>query len=191
MKHRVYRPAAVAALCAACSLGCAAIDDGDGSTVVIAASAVGAEGEALRARVAAFERDHRGVHVEIREAPSGGDERHQLYVQWLAAGAHTPDVLQIDVVTTAELAAAGFLAPIDERVVDGFFPSALDAVRVATRDAHGSEHRALYAAPWFVDVGVLYWRTDRYPRAPRTLDELAAFARADERPRGYAWQGAR
>ncbi len=162
--------------------GCAG---GDGRVhLVIAGSAVGAEGQALASRARAFEATHPDVRVDIRATPDAGDERHQLYVQWFAAGASEPDLLQVDVVWTAELAAAGFLAPIDEDVVDGFFPGAVAAGRYDGK---------LWAAPWFVDVGLLYWRTDLLEHAPRTLDELAADARAHPAatPVGYAWQGAR
>jgi ABC-type glycerol-3-phosphate transport system substrate-binding protein len=81
--------------------GCAPARDAD--TIVIAASAVGSEGEALRARVARFEALHPGVRVDIRAPPDGGDERHQLYVQWFAAGAEEPDLLQLGGLTAGAL----------------------------------------------------------------------------------------
>ncbi len=48
--------------------------------------------------------------------------------------------------------------------------------------------------PWYVDVGLLYYRTDLVPRAPRTYDELEQFAREATRAatpgsQGYLWQG--
>ncbi len=54
---------------------------------------------------------------------------------------------------------------------------------------------ALYALPWFVDVGMLYWRTDLMPAPPDTLSQLVAAAQ-DARTRhglpfGLVWQGAR
>jgi multiple sugar transport system substrate-binding protein len=52
-----------------------------------------------------------------------------------------------------------------------------------------------YAVPWYVDVGVLFYRTDLVPREPRTYAELQEFARAamakDPTLQGYVWQGAR
>lgn len=54
---------------------------------------------------------------------------------------------------------------------------------------------ALYALPWFVDVGMLYRRTDLVPESPRDLDELARLARRAQDgagvPNGMVWQGAR
>ena len=53
----------------------------------------------------------------------------------------------------------------------------------------------MYALPWFVDAGMLYWRTDLLPRAPRTIDELSLFASQGaargQIPFGFVWQGAR
>jgi multiple sugar transport system substrate-binding protein len=67
-----------------------------------------------------------------------------------------------------------------------FFPATLAANRWNDR---------LYAVPWFVDVGVLYWRTDLMPSAPGTFDALRSIAqRALEDGQvssGFVWQGAR
>ena len=137
-------------------------------TLHIAGSAVGAEGEVLTRQIARFTAAHPDVDVEIVTTPDSGDQRHQLYVQWLNAGASSPDVLQIDVVWTAELGAAGWIAPLPA-VDEDFFAPALEAARWQGR---------LYAVPLFVDVGMLYYRSDLVEHPPRTLVELEAQARA-------------
>jgi ABC-type sugar transport system permease subunit/ABC-type glycerol-3-phosphate transport system substrate-binding protein len=130
-----------------------------------AGSAVGAEGEVLTRQIASFERLHPEIVVDVVSTPDSGDQRHQLYVQWLNAGASTPDVLQLDVIWTAELANAGWILPLPDQ--QGFFPQVLEANRWRGR---------LYAVPLFVDVGMLYWRTDLFAHAPGSLDELASMA---------------
>lgn len=49
----------------------------------------------------------------------------------------------------------------------------------------------LYALPWFVDAGVLYYRTDLVDHPPATLDELARVAARErhepEVPYGFVW----
>lgn len=157
-----------------------------GVEVTFAGSALGREGEVLQAQVARFMASHPGIHVRILPTPDDASQRHQLFVQWLNAHVGDPDVLQLDVVWTAEFAAAGWIAPL-EAGDTAFFPATLAANRWNGR---------LYALPWFVDVGMLYWRTDLLPRPPATLDELVADARAAMSapggpPDGIVWQGAR
>lgn len=174
----------------------AACGDGgsDGSTVAgtvtvtISGSAVGAEAELLDRQLARFHEQNPSIVVERRETPDAADQRHQLYVQWLNGGARDPDVLQLDVIWTPEFAAAGWIAPLDRFQPDtsDFFDATLNANRVNGR---------LYALPWFVDAGMLYYRTDLVDEPPASLQELtrsaaSAVSRGDVR-HGFLWQGAR
>ncbi len=153
-------------------------------------SVLGAEGNSLKSQIARFEAEF-GVPVEIRPTPDAADQRHQLYVQWLNAWSTEPDVLQLDVIWTPEFAAAGWIRSLDDFGIPSadaadFFPAPMTANRWQGR---------LYAIPWFVDVGMLYWRTDLMPAAPETFAELEAIARraiADKSAdSGFVWQGAR
>ncbi|HJR64553.1 MAG TPA: extracellular solute-binding protein, partial [Gemmatimonadaceae bacterium] len=111
------------------------------------------------------------IQVEIQRTPDDATQRHQLYVQWLNARAGDPDILQLDVVWTAEFAAAGWVLPLDRFTppVADFFPATIEANRWGTR---------LFALPWFVDVGLLYWRTDLLDEPPSSMDELVRLASA-------------
>jgi ABC-type sugar transport system permease subunit/ABC-type glycerol-3-phosphate transport system substrate-binding protein len=154
----------------------------------ISASALGKEGDVLRAQLGRFEALHPDIHIEQHPTPDAADVRHQLYVQWLNAGAAQPDILQLDVIWTPEFAAAGWIQPLDRFSPDvgSFFPRTIDANRW---------NGALFAMPWFADVGMLYFRTDLVSRAPRTFDELFVEARRAVREHGieagFVWQGAR
>jgi multiple sugar transport system substrate-binding protein len=168
--------------------GCGAATEDDRAVVTFPGSAVGSEAEALRLQLARFMDERPDIRVVQRETPDAADQRHQLYVQWLNAGASEPDILQLDVVWTPEFAAAGWVLPLERfgPQVDAYFPSTIEA---NTWDG------TLYALPWFVDVGMLYWRTDLMEGPPGSLEEmasLAASAREDEGlPYGLVWQGAR
>jgi ABC-type glycerol-3-phosphate transport system substrate-binding protein len=160
----------------------------DGIEVTFPISALGAEAEVLRRQLARFMAANPGIRVVQRETPDAADQRHQLYVQWLNAGASDPDVLQLDVIWTPEFAAAGWILPLERFAPDtaAFFPATLAANR--WRDS-------LYAMPWFVDVGMLYWRTDLVRAPPERFTDLVRDA---ERARegggvryGLVWQGAR
>src|SRR5688572_15054175 len=153
-------------------------------------SVLGAEGAVVRRQIARFEAEY-GVRVEVRPTPDAADQRHQLYVQWLNAWSPDPDILQLDVIWTPEFAAAGWIRPLDELGLPAenladFFDATLRANRWNGR---------LYAVPWFVDAGMLYWRTDLMPAAPVTFTELAAVAsrvvEAGDVTAGFVWQGAR
>jgi multiple sugar transport system substrate-binding protein len=161
---------------------------GETPRLTFSGSALGPEGDVVRRQLARFAARHPGVRVELQPTPDSADHRHQLYVQWLNARAASPDVLQLDVIWIAEFAAAGWVLPLDRfgPEPDDFLPAALDAARW-----HGS----LYAMPWFVDVGLLYWRTDLLDEAPRSLADLRAAAlrlqQSGDVRMGLVWQGAR
>lgn len=168
-------------------IGCAE-RAGDEAVVTLPGSAVGAEAEVLRLQLERFAQLHPEIRVIQRRTPDAADQRHQLYVQWLNARAEDPDILQLDVIWTPEFAAAGWVMPLDRFQPDAedFFPATLEANRWRGR---------LYALPWFVDVGMLYWRTDLLAAPPASYEELVrAAVRAREAQGlryGLVWQGAR
>jgi trehalose/maltose transport system substrate-binding protein len=142
--------------------------------------------------LARFERENPGVKVKDETLPSSSDEQHQFYAINLQARSSDFDVLALDVIWVAEFAHAGWLRditpllPAPER--EDFFPGPLAAVTQSGR---------LYAVPWFIDAGLLYYRMDllaKYKLAPpRTWDELVHDARTvmahEPGLYGYVWQG--
>jgi multiple sugar transport system substrate-binding protein len=159
-------------------------------TLTFSGSVLGDEGRVVRQQIARFQAE-RGIRVEIQQTPDAADQRHQLYVQWLNAWSADPDVLQLDVVWTPEFAAAEWIMPLD-----GFdLPPADLADFIDAAIASNRWQGRLYALPWIVDGGMLYWRTDLMAAAPETFDQLVATARgaleAGQVSSGFVWQGAR
>jgi multiple sugar transport system substrate-binding protein len=158
------------------------------AVVTFPISALGAEGRVLVRQLARFMDANPAIKVVQRVTPDAADQKHQLYVQWLNAGASDPDILQLDVIWTPEFAAAGWILPLDRFLPDtaAFFPSTIAANRWQD---------SLYALPWFADVGMLYWRTDLMSAPPATFDDLVRQARRAKRPGGprygFVWLGAR
>jgi multiple sugar transport system substrate-binding protein len=164
--------------------GCGRAPEG----LTFSGSVLGAEGAALRHQIERFASLNPELPVAIRVTPDSADARHQLYVQWLNAWSPEPDVLQLDVIWTPEFAAAGWILPLDRFAPDtgDFFAATLAANRWQGR---------LFAIPWLVDVGMLYWRTDLLAAPPSTFAELTAAAHAQlvagAVSQGLVWQGAR
>ncbi|MEW5854767.1 MAG: extracellular solute-binding protein [Myxococcota bacterium] len=173
-------------LAALLGLGCTPASAG--VELTISASTLGAEGQVLGQQLERFMREHPGIRVRVRPAADAADQRHQLFVQWLAARSEEPDLLQLDVVWAPEFAAAGWILPLDATLApsNGFFPNVLAASRWQDRQ---------YALPWFVDAGMLYWRTDLMAAAPSSWDALEEAAgrlvREGRVPYGLVFQGAR
>jgi multiple sugar transport system substrate-binding protein len=157
-------------------------------TLTISGSMLGREGQVLALQVERFRQAYPDVRVAIRATPDAADQRHQLYVQWLNARVGEPDVLQLDVVWTPEFAAAGWI-----RSLDDFHPSSGELFEAAV--TANRWRGKLYALPWFIDVGMLYWRTDLMAAPPDSLQSLARVSRTlianQEVPFGLVWQGAR
>ncbi|WP_164012051.1 ABC transporter substrate-binding protein [Pyxidicoccus trucidator] len=145
--------------------------------------------EPFRELLARFERENPGVELVTEALPNASDLAHQFFLTALEGGADDFDVLVADVVWVPEFARAGWIADLSEhfppeRLRADFFPGPVEAVVVDGRT---------YAVPWYLDVGVLYYRKDLVPRAPRTYEELRRFAREAmaKAPgvQGYVWQG--
>lgn len=154
------------------------------ATVAISCGAVGRELELCREGAEAWAA-RSGHTVRLVSTPSSGTERLALYQQLLAARAPDIDVLQIDVVWP------GILAP---HLAD------LSAAARAVADEHlaslvrnNTVDGRLVALPWFVDLGLLYYRRDllerhaaRVPRTWPELTETAARIQRAERDAGNA-----
>src|SRR5687768_14863833 len=115
-----------------------------------------------------FEAAHPGIRVRIEEGPHSSSELHAMLVTKLRARDPRLDLFLIDVVWPAELAAAGYLEPLDDlfdrEARARFFPGPIEADTVGGR---------LVAAPFNVDAGLLYYRKDLVDRPPETWDQLA------------------
>jgi len=134
------------------------------------------------------------VHVSYVELPppSASTEVHQALVQQLVRKSGTPDVFTQDVVWIAEMAGAGWALPLDQ-----YFPAAARTEYFPGTIAACTYDGKLTALPWFVDSGMLYYRTDLLQaagaKAPATWDELvktaAEIQQAGKAKFGYLWQG--
>jgi multiple sugar transport system substrate-binding protein len=141
-----------------------------------------------------FEATHPGIRVKAESLPWSSDEQRQFLVINLEGGNPGFDVMMLDCIWVPEFARAGWILDLTDRLapgeLDSHFPAAAAAARFRGRD---------WALPWFMNVGLLYYRADllaKYGlRVPQTQAEMVAAirrVRAGERnPRleGYLWQG--
>ncbi len=104
--------------------------------------------------------------VTFKEQSDNADQQHDDLVQRFQAKATDYDVVDVDVVWTAEFAAKGWLQPLkDTMAVD---TSKMLPATVKTATYKGT----LYAAPQTSDGGILYYRKDLVPTPPKTWDEM-------------------
>lgn len=162
--------------------------------VAISCSALGRELELCRDGANAWAAQS-GHTVRIVSTPNDANARFALYQQLLAARSADVDVLQIDVIWPAALAAHLYdLAPhVGREALAAHLPALVENSRIDNR---------LVALPWFVDVGLLYYRRDLLEKyglePPRTWRELTDAARrvqegeraaGNARMWGYVFQG--
>jgi multiple sugar transport system substrate-binding protein len=135
-----------------------------------------------------FRKAHPEITLETQLLPNDADVSHQYFLTALEGRAEL-DVLVADVVWVPEFARAGWVADLSadfprEELEKDFVPAAVSAVTLEGKT---------WAVPWYLDVGLLYFRTDLVPRAPRTWAELESFAveamRQHPGLQGYLWQG--
>ncbi|MBB4287018.1 ABC transporter substrate-binding protein [Roseospira goensis] len=163
------------------------------ATLRIACSALGQERVLCEqgARAWAAETGHT---VDLVAIPNSATERLGLYQQLLSAGAGDIDVLQIDVVWPGLLA---------EHLVDlGPVLGGQAGDHLGALVANNTVDGRLVAMPWFIDMGLLYYRADLLDAhgldVPETWAELTETARAIQEAEraagnsdlwGFVWQG--
>jgi len=197
MKGRV-RAAVILGTVIGLMAGCAAGDrtktEAGTVTLVFKHGKIAGPPDAFRGLLDRFEAEHPGIRVRDESLPSSTDQQHQFYVISLDGRSADFDVLSMDVIWVQEFARAGWirdlspLLPPEERAA--FFSGPIEAV---TFEGH------IYAVPWYIDAGLLYYRKDlldKYGIAPpRTWEELVGAARTildgqgDPRLTGFLWQG--
>jgi len=140
--------------------------------ISISCGALGVELELCTNAVREWEKQT-GNTVAIITTPNSSTDRLALYLQMLASRTTDIDVLQIDVVWAGVL--ASHLTDLTQYVGGA---SADHFPALVKNDTIGGR---LVALPWWVDVGVLYYRSDllqRYGKEPpRTWQELTQTAR--------------
>ncbi|MGE4054326.1 MAG: ABC transporter substrate-binding protein [Vicinamibacterales bacterium] len=168
------------------AVGCRADEGPPGSAPVQLSIACGALGVELRlctAAVRAWEAET-GHRVTIVSTPNNSSDRLALYLQLLGSRSAEVDVLLIDVVWTGILAS---------RLADlGPFLGDLPADTFPSLVANNTIDGRLVAVPWWVDVGVLYYRSDllaKYGFSPpetwQAMTDAARVIQQAERQQGH------
>ena len=141
-----------------------------------------------------FEALHPGVRVHSEAIPWNADEQHQFYAVNLESGSPGFDVLMLDLIWVPEFAQAGWLLDLSGAVSDSelaaHFPAAVRAANVNGR---------VWAIPWMMNVGLLYYRKDLLDkhglRPPDSyaelIDEVRQIKTAEPSAPldGFLWQG--
>jgi multiple sugar transport system substrate-binding protein len=109
---------------------------------------------------------HPNEKVTFKEQTDQADQQHDDLVQNFQAKNANYDVVSVDVVWTAEFAAKGWLQPLQDKM-------ALDTSAMLQPTVESASYKGtLYAAPQNSDGGILYYRKDLVPAAPKTWDEM-------------------
>jgi trehalose/maltose transport system substrate-binding protein len=191
-----YLIALVACLAA---LGLAACgDDEDGGATGEAktlepAQAQGASGDvtwcigkdtsgAFKTAVEKFNQQDPNLQADLLELPESADLQREQQVQRLRAESSECDVLGMDVIWTAEYAAAGWLYDITPAVDQHeaeFIPSTVETVEYEGKR---------WALPYNTNAGFVYYRTGQVSQPPSTWEQVYEEAQKQD---GLVYQGER
>lgn len=141
--------------------------------------------------VDAFEQAYPSLKVRLEPGSDSTDRLRKKLYDELSTGSVTPDVYSGDVIWPAEFGQAGLALPLNKYLPDVFWHR-YDSALVQAMTYQGN----IYAAPYFVDKGFLFYRADVLKQAglkpPGTWEELESDAlalKARGLPYQFAWQG--
>lgn len=195
--------AAVAALVgvAACRPGLADNAGGDSGTIVwlTGPTTQHASDDVRQVLVDAFEQAYPSIKVRIANGPDSTDQLHQILRKDLAAGSDTPDVYSGDVIWPYEFGHDGLALRLNDYLPASFWSAfaspgtPLAHNQLANAMSYGT---GIYAVPYFVDEGFLYYRKDLLAEAglppPTTWEQLVQDSnvlRSGGLPYQFSWQG--
>ena len=174
---------------------CAAPPEGQGPvTLVLKHAKILGPVDPIPRLLAQFEAEHPGIRVKAEVLPWTSDEQRQFLVINLEGGRPGFDVMMLDCIWVPEFARAGWLLDMTPRLgrdeLGDNFPAAVEA---------GTWDRRAWALPWFMNVGLLYYRADllrRYHFDPpathaEMLEQIRVIRSGERNPKleGYLWQG--
>ncbi|RYU59437.1 ABC transporter substrate-binding protein [Methylolobus aquaticus] len=111
--------------------------------------------------------------LRVEPLPADADQQREQLVRRLAARDTSIDLIGMDVIWTAEFAAAGWLLPWDAaaatRLAVGRLPITVESIRYGGR---------AWGAPFTSNAQLLWYRMDRVRSPPTTWDELLGTAEA-------------
>lgn len=146
------------AACGSSDGGSADSDSGDGGSgekTVITFSFDQGVGEPTQQIVDEFNESQDEVQVETIILPQDANTVHDDFVNKLASGDTSVDIMGLDTVYVGEFASAGWLADLSEYV-----PSDVTDTMIEGMVAGGTYDGKLVACPWFTNSSVLFYRTD-------------------------------
>jgi multiple sugar transport system substrate-binding protein len=179
MRHAKARGLAIVAAAIAClslAAGCSPDSPSSGGVALDTSGtgpitfAVGADDAQFFTKlIGPWNKAHPGEHVTIQLLPEAANGQLAQLTASLQAGLPTDDVIDMDVVWTAEFASAGWIIPLSANTfpVGEFLRPAVDTAMYDGR---------LYAVPDYSNADLLYFRKDILARAglsaPRTWAQL-------------------
>jgi multiple sugar transport system substrate-binding protein len=137
-----------------------------------------------------------GIFVQLVRQPTYTDQRRQALVISLEAQQPNPDLFLMDVVWIKQFVESGWLQPLDELIEESNFP--IDIFFKKIIEQVNKHNDTLYALPVFLDVALLYYRSDLlkkygYQNPPETWNQLVDYSEKivqKDDINGFAWQGA-
>jgi multiple sugar transport system substrate-binding protein len=120
----------------------------------------------VRPLISKWNKAHPKEKVTFKEQSDQADQQHDDLVQHFQSKDPGYDVVDVDVVWTAEFAAKQWLQPLEGKMAidtNGLLPA---TVKTATYNGK------IYAAPQSSDGGLLYYRKDLVKTPPKTWDEM-------------------
>ncbi len=120
----------------------------------------------VRPLIDKWNKAHPDEKVTFKEQSDEANVQHDDLVQHFQAKDAGYDVVDVDVVWTAEFAAKGWLQPLTGNLA--LDTSALLPATVQT----ATYNKTLFAAPQATDGGMLYYRKDLVKTPPKTWDEM-------------------